>query len=125
MKLIKNLYINNLFFYALLGIIGLFVCAFIFPALYNATWYLVLIILIFLVLDILILFFAKNGIEGTRIIAEKLSNGDENEIKININNYYTFAISVKVIDEIPYQFQVRNFEIKQKIIASSQKEINY
>lgn len=125
MKLIKNLYINNFFFYALLGIIGLFVCAFIFPALYNATWYLVLIVLIFLILDILILFFAKKGIEGNRIMPEKLSNGDENEIKININNYYTFAISVKIIDEIPYQFQVRNFEIPQKIKASSQNEVNY
>ncbi len=125
MKLLKSLYINNFFFYALLGVVGLFVLAFIFPALYNATWYVVLILLTFLVLDILILFFTKNGIAGSRMMPEKLSNGDENEIRVGIKNYYTFPISVKIIDEIPFQFQVRNFGIRQKIKASSEKEIQY
>jgi uncharacterized protein (DUF58 family) len=78
-----------------------------------------------LFLDILILFVAKNGIDGNRKIAEKLSNGDENPIAITIKNYYTFSILVKVIDEIPFQFQVRNFEINRKIKASSQDEIQY
>nr|WP_315132811.1 DUF58 domain-containing protein [uncultured Flavobacterium sp.] len=125
MKLIKKTYINNFFFYALLGITGLFVCAFIFPALYNAVWYIVLILSTFLLLDILILFFAKNGIEANRTTPEKLSNGDENSIHIRIKNYYTFPISVKIIDEIPFQFQVRNFEIKRQLKASSQDEISY
>ena len=31
----------------------------------------------------------------------------------------------KIIDEIPFQFQIRNFEIKRKIKASSEDEINY
>jgi uncharacterized protein (DUF58 family) len=79
----------------------------------------------FLALDILILFFAKKGIEANRITPEKLSNGDENPINISIKNYYTFPISVKIIDEIPFQFQVRDFEIKRKLKASSQDEINY
>jgi uncharacterized protein (DUF58 family) len=108
-----------------LGIIGLFISAFIFPALYNAVWYVVLILMTFLALDILILFFAKKGIEANRITPEKLSNGDENPINISIKNYYTFPISVKIIDEIPFQFQVRDFEIKRKLKASSQDEINY
>jgi len=109
----------------LLGIITLFACAFFFPFLYSATWYLFIILVSFLFLDILILFVAKNGIDGNRKIAEKLSNGDENPIAITIKNYYTFSILVKVIDEIPFQFQVRNFEINRKIKASSQDEIQY
>lgn len=109
----------------MLGIITLFACAFFFPFLYSATWYLFIILVSFLFLDILILFVAKNGIDGNRKIAEKLSNGDENPIAITIKNYYTFAIMVKVIDEIPFQFQVRNFEINRKIKASSQDEIQY
>lgn len=125
MKLLKKLYINNFFFYALIGVIALFVCAFIFPVLYSAVGYIVLVLLTFLFLDILILFFAKNGIEASRITPEKLSNGDENSININIKNYYTFPISVKIIDEIPFQFQLRNFEISRKIKASSEDEIQY
>ena len=125
MKLFKQLYINNFFFYVLIAVIGLFACAFIFPFLYNATWYLLLMIVAFLVLDILILFLARNGIEGTRVTPEKLSNGDENPINVSIKNYYTYPILAKIIDEIPFQFQVRNFEIKRKVKASSEDEIIY
>ncbi len=107
------------------GIVVLFAISFVFPALYEATWYLVLIVITFLVLDIMILFWAKTGIEGTRITPEKLSNGDENPINVSIRNYYSFPISAKIIDEIPFQFQVRNFQIIRNIKASSQDEINY
>lgn len=109
----------------LIGIIVLFCCAFIFPVLYSATWYLLFILIVFFALDILILFSSKNGIEAERTTPEKLSNGDENSIVINIKNFYTFSISVKVIDEIPFQFQVRNFEMKRKIKNASQDEFQY
>ena len=109
----------------LIGIIALFCCAFIFPALYSATWYVFFILLVFFALDVLILFSSKNGIDAERITPEKLSNGDENPIIITIKNYYTFAIAVKVIDEIPFQFQVRNFEINRKIKNASHDEFQY
>ena len=109
----------------LIGIIALFCCAFIFPVLYSATWYLFFILLVFFGLDILILFSSKNGIDAERITPEKLSNGDENPIIVTLKNYYTFAISVKVIDEIPFQFQLRNFEINRKIKNASQDEFQY
>ncbi|HMK06458.1 MAG TPA: DUF58 domain-containing protein, partial [Flavobacterium sp.] len=125
MNFFKKLYINNFFFYALLGIIAMFVCAFIFPFLYNATWYLVLILMTLLLMDVLILFFAKTGIEATRSMAEKLSNGDENPVDITVSNYYTFPVSVKIIDEIPFQFQQRHFEIHRKIKASSEQSVSY
>ncbi|MDP2158840.1 MAG: DUF58 domain-containing protein [Flavobacterium sp.] len=124
-RIFKQLYVNNLFFYALLGIITLFACAFIFPFLYTATWYLFIILSCFWVLDLLILFFTKTGVEAHRNLAEKLSNGDENPIEICIKNFYTFPIYTKIIDEIPFQFQVRNFEISRKINASSQDDIRY
>ncbi|WP_296150446.1 DUF58 domain-containing protein [uncultured Flavobacterium sp.] len=73
----------------------------------------------------MILFLAKTGIEASRIAPEKLSNGDENPIGIDIKNYYTFPIDVKIIDEIPEQFQVRNFEISRKVKASSHDDIQY
>lgn len=102
-----------------------FVLSFFFPVFYNLAWYFLLITVSFLVLDIIILFAAKTGIESTRIVAEKLSNGDENPISVSIRNYYTFAVYAKIIDEIPFQFQVRNFEISRKIKASSQDDIQY
>ncbi|MBF4491952.1 MULTISPECIES: DUF58 domain-containing protein [unclassified Flavobacterium] len=125
MKFIKSLYLNNFFFYVLLSIIGLFVCAYIFPNLYNAVWFGVLVLLTFLGLDILLLYLSRNGIEATRTVPEKLSNGDLNPISISIKNQYTFPILVKIIDEIPVQFQVRDFKIVKTIKASFQDDLKY
>jgi uncharacterized protein (DUF58 family) len=125
MKLFKQLYINNFFFYALIGVIVVFCLAFMFPALYNAAWYLLLILMSFLGLDFIILFATKNGIEAQRITPEKLSNGDENPIVVTIKNYYTFAVIAKIIDEIPNQFQIRNFNIIRKIKNASTDDFQY
>lgn len=124
MKFIKSLYLNNFFFYILLGIIAMFVCAFIFPILYNSVWFIVLVLGTFLALDILLLYLSK-GIEASRKTPEKLSNGDLNPIQVTIKNLYTFPVSVKIIDEIPFQFQIRDFKIIKTIPASTQKEIGY
>lgn len=125
MNFFKKLYLNNLFFYTILGVITLFATAFFFPFLYNVAWCLLFILLTLLLLDILILFFVKSGFEATRVTPEKLSNGDENAINVSLKNYYTFPVKVKIIDEIPFQFQIRNFEITQKLKANSSTSINY
>ncbi|MBC7641906.1 MAG: DUF58 domain-containing protein [Flavobacterium sp.] len=125
MKFLKNLFINNFFFYLLIVQMVLFVIAFIFPFLFNTVTYTLLILLVFLFLDILILFFAKNALEAKRTTPEKLSNGDYNFIDINIKNHYSFSINVLVIDEIPFQFQVRDFEIKRKIKPNVTDALNY
>lgn len=57
----------------------------------------------------------KNGVRSNRILPEKLSNGDENFTKIDLRNNYPFTIKAKVIDEVPFQFQLRNFEIHKDI----------
>ena len=109
----------------LIGMMALFVLSFIFPFLLHATIFLFYILLTFLMLDILILFISKNGIIAQRECPEKLSNGDENEIKIKIKNQYSFLVNAKIIDEIPFQFQIRNFEINQKIKPLSSALIIY
>ncbi len=125
MKFFKQLYISNFFFYLLLGGIVLLCCSFIFPVLYTATLLVLFILAVFFLLDILILFSSKNGIVAKRTTPEKLSNGDDNPISISVRNYYTFAIQTKFIDEVPFQFQVRDFEINRKIKAASIDAFQY
>jgi hypothetical protein len=92
---------------------------------YNAAWYVLYILLAFLIIDTLLLFASGKKIIGNRIMSEKLSNGDENEINIAINNQYSFPIYSKIIDEIPFQFQQRNFEVKRKIKALGKDNYTY
>ncbi len=79
-----------------------------------AHGFLVLVILTFMV-DYLFLFNQKNAIQAQRVLHEKLSNGDQNSIKIDIKNNYPFKVKTKIIDEIPFQFQKRDFLIERNI----------
>lgn len=113
--MLKQLYINNRFFFALFGVGILYVLAFFFPVfLWFAHGFLIVVILAFIV-DILFLFNQKNGIQAQRILPEKFSNGDENSVKIDLKNNYFFKIKTKIIDEIPFQFQKRDFLIEKNI----------
>src|SRR5690606_25760211 len=111
LKKIKPFYIQNRLFYACIGIMILFVISFVFPRWFEITKLVLLLLVALTVLDTLLLYYAKTGIKGQRILPEKFSNGDENPIHLKIENYYTFPIFVSIIDEIPEQFQVRNFKI--------------
>ena len=108
MKHIKPLYIQNRFFYACIGIIVLFVISFVFPFWFNIVKLILLVLLVFTLLDALILFATKKGLVAKRILPEKFSNGDLNPIHLTIENYYTIPIYIRIIDEIPEQFQKRN-----------------
>ena len=121
----KQLYLNNILFYALIGIIFLFILAYLFPMLYNAVWYILFLFIAFVGIDVLLLFATGKKVVGNRNMAEKLSNGDENEIKIALHNQYTFPVHLTIIDEIPFQFQQRNFEIKRKIKTQEKEDYNY
>ncbi|MBW8361532.1 MAG: DUF58 domain-containing protein [Kaistella sp.] len=111
----KNLYINTRFFFTLFGVGILYILAFFFPFLMVfAHGLLILSVLAFMV-DYLLLFNHKNAIQAQRILPEKLSNGDQNSVKIDLKNNYPFRIQAKVIDEIPFQFQKRDFLIERTL----------
>ncbi|MCW3162021.1 DUF58 domain-containing protein [Chryseobacterium oryctis] len=111
----KNLYLNNRFFYTLICVGVLYVFAFFFPFFMVIAHVVLLLCALTAIVDYLLLFNQKNGILAQRILPEKLSNGDENPVKIDIKNNYSFKINAKIIDEIPFQFQKRDFLIQKQI----------
>ncbi len=125
MKWFNRIYLNNFFFYVLMGIIVCFVLAYFFPSLYNAVWMLLYIFLGFTVIDFLLLFVSNQRFAGVRIMPEKLSNGDENPVAIKLESGYAFPVTLKVIDEIPFQFQMRNFEVHRKLDAGASDSFEY
>ena len=121
----KQLYINNRFFFTLFAVGILYVLSFFFPLLLVfAHGFLLLAMIIFMV-DFLLLFNQKNGIQAQRMLPEKLSNGDENPVKIDVKNNYFFRINSKIIDEIPFQFQKRDFLIEKEIPAGKNAFFQY
>ncbi|MBT8253117.1 MAG: DUF58 domain-containing protein, partial [Bacteroidia bacterium] len=124
-KRLGPLYIRNRFFYACLVVIILFVMSFVFPRLFNIVKLLLLVVFTFTMLDALILFTTKRGLKASRQLPEKFSNGDQNAVQLNLENFYTFPVFVRIIDEIPEQFQVRDFEIRRKLQPTSISQLEY
>lgn len=108
-----------------MGIIVCFVTAQFIPSLYKACWLLLYITLGFIAVDFLLLFASNQRFTAHRKTPEKFSNGDENPVVIEMESGYSFPVSIKVIDEIPEQFQVRNFEIKRKVSAGTKDSFEY
>ena len=109
----------------LISLVAFFVVAFVFPFLFTAITYLFFMLIAVFIVDVLLLFTPAKNIVGQRITPEKLSNGDQNSITVSVSNFYNFAIRIKIIDEIPFQFQMRNFQIQRQIRASENDSFQY
>ena len=80
---------------------------------------------ILFILDFLVLYSIGDAIRAKRIAAEKLSNGDYNPFTIELTNLYPFPIAVKVYDELPEQFQLRDNYFERKVRGRESIEIHY
>lgn len=92
---------------------------------YRAGNLFLLCIIGLVVVDGVILFANKKGILASRHTNTKLSNGDENPVQLYIENNYLFPVSLKIIDEIPEQFQVRDFFLKGSLKSAETKCFDY
>ncbi len=79
-----------------------------------------------LFLDAILLYSVdSNAMNAGRTLDERLSNGDNNTIRLHFQNNYRFPITMKVIDEIPIQFQERNFSLHLILKPGQTENINY
>lgn len=124
-KYIGSLFITRRLYAAIICCIVLFVFRFFFIWIGNIPYLAVLILLIAAVYDYMLLFYKSKGIFGVRSVAERLSNGDENTVRIDVENFYNYAVHVEIIDEVPHQFQKRDVLFKLSMAAGDRKILKY
>ncbi|HKH61158.1 MAG TPA: DUF58 domain-containing protein [Flavitalea sp.] len=105
---IKPLFFSRRFYWTMVGIIILFVLSYSLPVLFPISQLVLLVFALLVLLDYVILF-SGAGLNMHRILPDTFSNGDENNVEIVIKNRYPFKVRINVIDELPEQFQKRNF----------------
>ena len=76
-------------------------------------------------LDVALLFRYRDPIKAHRILPKKFSNADINKVSISIENSYPFRVEVTTIDELPIQFQKRDFYQVQHIEKYSSSTFDY
>ncbi|WP_350287064.1 DUF58 domain-containing protein [uncultured Croceitalea sp.] len=124
-RFFRHSYLKPRFFLVMTLLIAGFLCAFIFENLIGVFELLFYLVVLLLVVDIILLFLSKGVIEGERQLPDKLSNGDENPIQIKLTNRYLFKVTLNLIDELPFQFQKRDFGLKSTLLSGEQKFYNY
>jgi uncharacterized protein (DUF58 family) len=125
MSLMRSLYFSGRIWMVFIFLIAGFVMAYIFPPLFPVFKILLLLAGFLVITDVFVLFKHKNGVFAQRSHADRLSNGDENDITLFLENRYGFSADIEVIDEIPHQFQRRDVFFTLKMKASSAQQVHY
>ena len=125
MKLLRNLYLNERLFISLAIIAGIFVMGFFFSSFITIAKLMVMILIAVVLTDLILIYRTRKGIRVHRFTPERLSNGDDNNIRIYLENFYNFTINAEVIDEIPFQFQRRDLSFRFTLGAGKSHTIRY
>lgn len=125
MTILKNLYLHNKFYYYIAIIVAVFLLSFWVEILFPIAWILTVTLIVLFLFDIVLLFRKKQGLDSRRMLPKKFSNSDENPVPITIQNKYPFGIHIKIIDELPVQFQKRDFAYEANLTASGLHNFEY
>ena len=108
-----------------MGIGSVFFISLFVKWMFNMAVVLLLLFLLITIIDIFVLYSGKNGIVSGRDLPDRLSNGDENIIRLTLKNNYPIPVFVDIIDEIPFQFQKRDFLIQTRLGEKEKKVLEY
>ncbi|MGV0828552.1 DUF58 domain-containing protein [Empedobacter brevis] len=95
------------------------------PPIFIVAKILVLAFILAVLIEIFLVYIPKNSIEVIRIYPERLSNGDDNEMKIAVSNQYQFPLNVRILEEFPVQLQLRDFQFKKRFKSGQNIKFNY
>ena len=103
---------------------AIFLLSYWWPGFYGITWVAVLGWIVLMLFELIMLYSSK-GIKGERILPEKFSNSDENPVQLQLQNLYAFEARIAIIDELPVQFQKRDFLSTEKISGKQRRTVSY
>lgn len=121
----RDLFLTNRLLTLTVGSVAFFLFAFYLPWLGILPQLFFLLLVLMLLIDIIMLYRIPKGVFAVRHAPDRLSNSDENELGVYIQNYYPFNVRAAIIDEIPFQFQKRDIWFKTSLESGQHKLINY
>lgn len=113
LQFFKSLYLHQRFFVVMFTMAAGFLFSYWLEWLYPVLWLLTVVFFLIVLADVIALYKSR-GITAERILPDKFSNSDENQVQVMLQNHYGFKANVEIIDEIPVQFQKRDFCIGSK-----------
>ena len=129
MNLYKK-YIGDLFlavrFYAAMGCcIVLYVTSFFYEDFFTLSNIIFSAVCLLAAADYFFLFLFSKQPVAKRKLSERMSNGEDNEVIIDVVNKMPFIIRLQLIDELPLQLQVRNMVIRKTLQPRQSIRVKY
>ncbi|MDR1762529.1 MAG: DUF58 domain-containing protein [Dysgonamonadaceae bacterium] len=119
------MFLTKRFYIAGLAIIALLMTGFVFPAAFEAGKIGAALLLLLTATECILLWMKGKACDAERYCAPRFSNGDDNEVRLVVENYLPFAVRAEIIDEIPVIFQRRDVLFKCKIPLGGKEIIKY
>lgn len=119
------LFLKNKLWVVLFVLIAFFLLGFKYTVLYIFAKIGFFLLIAIVGLDIFLLFSKRKPLVGMRDCSDRLSNGDENNIYVYCENTYGFKIGLSILDEIPHQFQIRDFDFTLTLLPKQKKSLVY
>jgi len=121
-----SLFLTKRFFYVATALILLFVLGYPFPFLFHVARVLLCVWIVLIGVDFWLLYRVPSGeMKAVRKCSDRFSNGDANEVSISVNNPYLFKSHVEVVDEMPVDFQMRNFVLRDTLLPQEERSLTY
>jgi uncharacterized protein (DUF58 family) len=120
-----SFFVHRRVYYAGLAASLLFIVSYFYPGVYNLAWLLILCTGILVAVDTLLLYSRRRGLDAFRLMPDRFNNGDQNTVRIELDNAYGFPVHCKLIDEIPFQFQERSWKRRLKLLPGKRFELLY
>jgi len=121
----QSFYLDKVVYYIGGSAVVLYIFSYFIPVLYDTASAVLLMLAIAVVVDAVFIFGKRYALRAERITAERWSNGDDNRVVLHFQNNYSFPISIHVVDELPAQFQERNWFRKARMERNNEIQIPY
>ncbi len=120
-----KVFLTRTAYYTQAALITLFVMGYYFPLLFAIAQVALFLYLAIAATELVLLFANRQGISAIRQLDDRMSNGDLNQITIHLQNHYGFATKVQVLDELPYQLQIREQQHMVKMPPGGNHDLHY
>lgn len=121
----RGLYLNNRVYVALGIIVAMFMVSFSVEILFDIAFASALVLAALIFIELFLLFRLKRPVSAMRSCAPKMSMGDENQVVLKIRNNSSFRLKMWITDEVPYQLQIRDFELNCTLGKRKSKTFKY
>jgi uncharacterized protein (DUF58 family) len=121
----RSLFFSRRFYWVFMGIIFVFVISYGIPFLFPIAQLLVLFLAVVTLLDYAVLFTRRNPIPVRRETGDRMSNGDNNPVRLLITNSFPFPVKLRIIDELPIQYQQRHFSLFADLKGNESRDLHY